>query len=153
MVFQVGDYVLFGTYIIQLYTPLNWFGTYYRYRAFYLKKFLVNSLSSVYRSLFICVVKRTKIKVSVYLSLNRMIQNSFIDMESMFKLFTEDEEVSGGFSLKFISEKLFNNSWHGNLGHCLGEGWCQCRKPQLQAGKSRIWECLLQLHARVRSFS
>uniref|UniRef100_A0A8C1KPP5 ATP-binding cassette sub-family B member 6 n=1 Tax=Cyprinus carpio TaxID=7962 RepID=A0A8C1KPP5_CYPCA len=28
--FQVGDYVLFGTYIIQLYTPLNWFGTYYR---------------------------------------------------------------------------------------------------------------------------
>ncbi|KAM9486383.1 ATP-binding cassette sub-family B member 6 [Clarias gariepinus] len=28
--FQVGDYVLFGTYIIQLYMPLNWFGTYYR---------------------------------------------------------------------------------------------------------------------------
>ncbi|XP_022535973.2 ATP-binding cassette sub-family B member 6 isoform X1 [Astyanax mexicanus] len=28
--FQVGDYVLFGTYIVQLYTPLNWFGTYYR---------------------------------------------------------------------------------------------------------------------------
>uniref|UniRef100_A0A4W3HL01 ATP-binding cassette sub-family B member 6 n=1 Tax=Callorhinchus milii TaxID=7868 RepID=A0A4W3HL01_CALMI len=28
--FQVGDYVLFGTYIIQLYAPLNWFGTYYR---------------------------------------------------------------------------------------------------------------------------
>lgn len=28
--FQVGDFVLFGTYIIQLYTPLNWFGTYYR---------------------------------------------------------------------------------------------------------------------------
>ncbi|KAJ3584183.1 hypothetical protein NHX12_014679, partial [Muraenolepis orangiensis] len=36
----------------QLYTPLNWFGTYYR-----------------------------------------MIQNSFIDMESMFKLFEEEEEV------------------------------------------------------------
>ncbi|XP_030635947.1 ATP-binding cassette sub-family B member 6 isoform X2 [Chanos chanos] len=50
--FKVGDYVLFGTYIIQLYTPLNWFGTYYR-----------------------------------------MIQNSFIDMESMFKLFTEEKEV------------------------------------------------------------
>ena len=30
-VLQVGDYVLFSTYIIQLYTPLNWFGTYYRY--------------------------------------------------------------------------------------------------------------------------
>ncbi|XP_060786157.1 ATP-binding cassette sub-family B member 6 isoform X1 [Neoarius graeffei] len=28
--FQVGDYVLFGTYIVQLYIPLNWFGTYYR---------------------------------------------------------------------------------------------------------------------------
>lgn len=26
----VGDYVLFSTYIIQLYAPLNWFGTYYR---------------------------------------------------------------------------------------------------------------------------
>ncbi|MBN3314880.1 ABCB6 protein, partial [Atractosteus spatula] len=50
--FQVGDYVLFGTYIIQLYTPLNWFGTYYR-----------------------------------------MIQNSFIDMENMFQLFTEEQEV------------------------------------------------------------
>ncbi|KAF7689736.1 hypothetical protein HF521_013089 [Silurus meridionalis] len=50
--FQVGDYILFGTYIIQLYTPLNWFGTYYR-----------------------------------------VIQKSFIDMESMFKLFDEEEEV------------------------------------------------------------
>ena len=27
---KVGDFVLFGTYIIQLYMPLNWFGTYYR---------------------------------------------------------------------------------------------------------------------------
>ncbi|KAM4698649.1 ATP-binding cassette sub-family B member 6 [Rhinophrynus dorsalis] len=50
--FKVGDFVLFGTYIIQLYTPLNWFGTYYR-----------------------------------------MIQNSFIDMENMFELFSEDQEV------------------------------------------------------------
>lgn len=50
--FQIGDFVLFGTYIIQLYTPLNWFGTYYR-----------------------------------------MIQRSFIDMEDMFKLFKEVEEV------------------------------------------------------------
>ncbi|XP_044043980.1 ATP-binding cassette sub-family B member 6-like [Siniperca chuatsi] len=50
--FKVGDFVLFGTYIIQLYTPLNWFGTYYR-----------------------------------------IIQKSFIDMESMFKLFEEEEEV------------------------------------------------------------
>uniref|UniRef100_A0A8C9S3R4 ATP-binding cassette sub-family B member 6 n=1 Tax=Scleropages formosus TaxID=113540 RepID=A0A8C9S3R4_SCLFO len=50
--FQVGDYVLFATYIIQLYTPLNWFGTYYR-----------------------------------------IIQKSFIDMESMFSLFDEEGEV------------------------------------------------------------
>lgn len=27
----VGDYVLFGTYITQLYTPLNWLGSYYRW--------------------------------------------------------------------------------------------------------------------------
>jgi len=26
----VGDYVLFSSYIMQLYVPLNWFGTYYR---------------------------------------------------------------------------------------------------------------------------
>ncbi|KYO44392.1 ATP-binding cassette sub-family B member 6, mitochondrial [Alligator mississippiensis] len=49
---QVGDFVLFGTYIIQLYTPLNWFGTYYR-----------------------------------------MIQSSFIDMENMFDLLNEEQEV------------------------------------------------------------
>ncbi|XP_063624102.1 ATP-binding cassette sub-family B member 6 isoform X1 [Cydia splendana] len=29
-VLTVGDYVLFASYIIQLYIPLNWFGTYYR---------------------------------------------------------------------------------------------------------------------------
>ncbi|XP_072117168.1 ATP-binding cassette sub-family B member 6-like isoform X1 [Mobula birostris] len=50
---QVGDFVLFGTYIIQLYTPLYWFGTYYR-----------------------------------------MIQSSFIDMENMFDLFKESQEVT-----------------------------------------------------------
>uniref|UniRef100_A0A674MF60 ATP binding cassette subfamily B member 6 (LAN blood group) n=1 Tax=Takifugu rubripes TaxID=31033 RepID=A0A674MF60_TAKRU len=50
---QVGDYVLFGTYIIQLYTPLNWFGTYYR-----------------------------------------LIQSSFVDMENMLALFTEQREVN-----------------------------------------------------------
>ncbi|XP_033111123.1 ATP-binding cassette sub-family B member 6, mitochondrial-like [Anneissia japonica] len=30
ILFQVGDYVLFSTYIMQLYSPLNFFGTYYR---------------------------------------------------------------------------------------------------------------------------
>jgi len=29
-ILNVGDFVLYGTYIIQLYTPLNFFGTYYR---------------------------------------------------------------------------------------------------------------------------
>ncbi|XP_078491285.1 ATP-binding cassette sub-family B member 6 [Ciona intestinalis] len=51
--FQIGDFVLFGTYIVQLYTPLGFFGTYYR-----------------------------------------MIQTSFIDMENMFDLFKEGEEIS-----------------------------------------------------------
>ncbi len=26
----VGDFVLFATYVVQLYVPLNFFGTYYR---------------------------------------------------------------------------------------------------------------------------
>ena len=29
----VGDYILFSTYLVQLYAPLNWFGTYYRWVA------------------------------------------------------------------------------------------------------------------------
>ncbi|XP_035688914.1 ATP-binding cassette sub-family B member 6, mitochondrial-like [Branchiostoma floridae] len=49
---KVGDYVLFSTYIIQLYAPLNFFGTYYR-----------------------------------------MIQAAFIDMENMFDLLKEKQEV------------------------------------------------------------
>lgn len=28
--FTVGSYVLFASYIMQLYGPLNWLGTYYR---------------------------------------------------------------------------------------------------------------------------
>ncbi|XP_076292860.1 ABC transporter ATP-binding protein/permease Hmt-1 [Lasioglossum baleicum] len=48
----VGDYVLFASYIIQLYMPLNWFGTYYR-----------------------------------------AIQKNFIDMENMFDLLREEQEV------------------------------------------------------------
>ncbi|XP_077176874.1 ATP-binding cassette sub-family B member 6 [Paroedura picta] len=73
---QVGDYVLFGTYIIQLYTPLNWFGTYYR-----------------------------------------MIQSSFIDMENMFELFNEEQEVTdepGAPDLRFISGRVeFENVHFG----------------------------------------
>uniref|UniRef100_A0A7G3AS55 ATP-binding cassette sub-family B member 6 n=1 Tax=Lutzomyia longipalpis TaxID=7200 RepID=A0A7G3AS55_LUTLO len=49
---SVGDYVLFASYIIQLYVPLNWFGTYYR-----------------------------------------AIQKNFVDMENMFDLMREEQEV------------------------------------------------------------
>ncbi|KAK5638748.1 hypothetical protein RI129_013043 [Pyrocoelia pectoralis] len=49
---SVGDYVLFSSYIIQLYVPLNWFGTYYR-----------------------------------------AIQKNFVDMENMFDLMREEQEV------------------------------------------------------------
>ncbi|XP_063984581.1 ATP-binding cassette sub-family B member 6 isoform X2 [Diachasmimorpha longicaudata] len=48
----VGDYVLFASYIIQLYVPLNFFGTYYR-----------------------------------------AIQKNFVDMENMFELLREEQEV------------------------------------------------------------
>ncbi|XP_029043529.1 ATP-binding cassette sub-family B member 6 [Osmia bicornis bicornis] len=48
----IGGYVLFASYIIQLYVPLNWFGTYYR-----------------------------------------SIQKNFVDMENMFDLLRENEEV------------------------------------------------------------
>lgn len=48
----VGDYVLFFTYLMDLYMPLNWFGTYYR-----------------------------------------AIQKNFVDMENMFDLLKEEEEV------------------------------------------------------------
>ncbi|XP_046623352.1 ATP-binding cassette sub-family B member 6 [Neodiprion virginianus] len=48
----IGDYVLFASYIIQLYVPLNWFGTYYR-----------------------------------------AIQKNFVDMENMFELLREEQEI------------------------------------------------------------
>ncbi|XP_023176220.2 ATP-binding cassette sub-family B member 6, mitochondrial isoform X3 [Drosophila hydei] len=48
----VGDFVLFSTYLMDLYMPLNWFGTYYR-----------------------------------------AIQKNFVDMENMFDLLREDEEI------------------------------------------------------------
>ncbi|XP_060645803.1 ATP-binding cassette sub-family B member 6 [Drosophila nasuta] len=48
----VGDFVLFSTYLMDLYMPLNWFGTYYR-----------------------------------------AIQKNFVDMENMFELLREEEEI------------------------------------------------------------
>lgn len=49
---SVGDYVLFASYIIQLYVPLNWFGSFYR-----------------------------------------AIQRNFVDMENMFDLLKEQQDV------------------------------------------------------------
>lgn len=48
----VGDFVLFSTYLMDLYMPLNWFGTYYR-----------------------------------------AIQKNFVDMENMFDLLRENEDI------------------------------------------------------------
>ncbi|XP_074659669.1 ATP-binding cassette sub-family B member 6-like isoform X2 [Tubulanus polymorphus] len=50
--FTVGDFVLFATYVVQLYGPLNFFGTFYR-----------------------------------------VLQQSFIDMENMFDLMKEKQEI------------------------------------------------------------
>uniref|UniRef100_A0A8C0H7T7 ATP binding cassette subfamily B member 6 (LAN blood group) n=1 Tax=Chelonoidis abingdonii TaxID=106734 RepID=A0A8C0H7T7_CHEAB len=89
--FQVGDFVLFGTYIIQLYTPLNWFGTYYR-----------------------------------------MIQSSFIDMENMFELFNEEQEVKDQVNagdLCFHSGRIEFENVHFSYmdgvtqGSTVGTGW------------------------------
>uniref|UniRef100_A0A6Q2X103 ATP-binding cassette, sub-family B (MDR/TAP), member 6b n=1 Tax=Esox lucius TaxID=8010 RepID=A0A6Q2X103_ESOLU len=68
--FQVGDYVLFGTYIIQLYTPLNWFGTYYRLIqsafidmenmfALLTEEPEVSMSAGLERGILLCVEKRT----------------------------------------------------------------------------------------------
>ncbi|CAH2003078.1 unnamed protein product [Acanthoscelides obtectus] len=69
---QPGDYVLFATYIVQLYVPLNWFGTYYR-----------------------------------------AIQKNFVDMENMFDLLREEQEVIDAPGAGAISVKKgavdFNN--------------------------------------------
>lgn len=67
----VGDYVLFATYIIQLYSPLHFFGTYYR-----------------------------------------MIQQNFIDMENMFDLLEEKEEVLDKVGLKVAIVQYMFVMWY-----------------------------------------
>lgn len=69
----IGDFVLFITYMQQLYEPLNYFGTYYR-----------------------------------------MIIKSFVDMESMFQLLSEEPEVEDAINAIDLNEKgspeiSFNN--------------------------------------------
>uniref|UniRef100_V5GJI0 ATP-binding cassette sub-family B member 6 n=1 Tax=Anoplophora glabripennis TaxID=217634 RepID=V5GJI0_ANOGL len=75
---KAGDYVLFATYIVQLYVPLNWFGTYYR-----------------------------------------AIQKNFVDMENMFDLLREEQEVIDAPGAGPISVKRgaveFNNVTFGYL--------------------------------------
>lgn len=47
-----GNYVLFATYIIQLYVPLNWFGTFYRA--------IQKNVIDIWRICSICYVKIKK---------------------------------------------------------------------------------------------
>uniref|UniRef100_A0A4W5P751 ATP-binding cassette sub-family B member 6 n=1 Tax=Hucho hucho TaxID=62062 RepID=A0A4W5P751_9TELE len=98
--FKVGDFVLFGTYIIQLYTPLNWFGTYYR-----------------------------------------MIQNSFIDMESMFKLFTEEEELFGVYGRFSIGKEILKN-----VSFTVQPGQTVALVGQSGCGKSTILRLLFRFY-------
>lgn len=71
-----------------------------------------------------------------------MIQNSFIDMESMFKLFEEDEEVR----LQRRALTCFSCSLTCRPA---GEGRRECWESALQAGESGVRRRLLQLHKRV----
>ncbi|XP_074036297.1 ATP-binding cassette sub-family B member 6-like [Leptinotarsa decemlineata] len=79
---KADDYVLFATYIVQLYVPLNWFGTYYR-----------------------------------------AIQKNFVDMENMFDLLREEQEVIDAPGAGAISVKRgaveFNNVTFGYLPEIL----------------------------------
>ncbi|KAM6945579.1 LOW QUALITY PROTEIN: ATP-binding cassette sub-family B member 6 [Aplochiton taeniatus] len=116
--FQVGDFVLFGSYIIQLYTPLNWFGTYYR-----------------------------------------MIQTSFIDMESMFKLFDEDEEVKDDVNAGNLLYKLgkveFENVYFSyaegkeilkDVSFTVNPGQTVALVGQSGAGKSTVMRLLFRFY-------
>jgi len=74
----VGDYVLFTSYITQLYVPLNWFGTFYR-----------------------------------------QIQKNFVDMENMFDLMREEQEVTDAPGAGSLSVKRgtvdFQNVYFGYI--------------------------------------
>lgn len=88
---QVGDYVLFGTYIIQLYTPLNWFGTYYRWGTTRLLRLLLQLLLTPYTP----YLQHNFLITSIAC---RLIQSAFVDMENMLTLLTEQKEVSKEYS-------------------------------------------------------
>lgn len=79
---SVGDYVLFASYIVQLYVPLNWFGSYYRW-----ENFITFGRS---RTNFFCSVLEFFYVILKYF---RAIQKNFVDMENMFDLLKEEQEV------------------------------------------------------------
>lgn len=76
--FTIGDYVLFATYISQLHEPLNWLGSCYRF----VKKEILNRKIFNYSEL-----------TFFFLLFNRDIQKSFVNMESMFDLLREKQEI------------------------------------------------------------
>uniref|UniRef100_A0A183BIX0 ATP-binding cassette sub-family B member 6, mitochondrial n=1 Tax=Globodera pallida TaxID=36090 RepID=A0A183BIX0_GLOPA len=79
-----GDYVLFTTYLLQLYAPLNFFGTIYR-----------------------------------------VVQRSFIDMENMLSLFSEDIEIKDVLGAKELERPIDRSS-------------AICPSPSIP---ERLWHC------------
>eukprot|EP00105_Crassostrea_gigas_P040176 XP_019924324.1 PREDICTED: ATP-binding cassette sub-family B member 6, mitochondrial [Crassostrea gigas] len=110
----VGDYVLFGTYLSQLYGPLNWLGTYYRMiqqsfidmeNMFELldesheikdipdaRRIAVSTGKIEFRNVNFHYEERDSSYTEIY-SVMQMIQQSFIDMENMFELLDESHEI------------------------------------------------------------
>ncbi|XP_055849647.1 ATP-binding cassette sub-family B member 6 [Episyrphus balteatus] len=117
-ILTVGDYVLFFTYLMDLYMPLNWFGTYYR-----------------------------------------AIQKNFVDMENMFDLLKEEEEVfdaPGASSLLCSGGKIeFSNVTFGyspekivlrNVSFTVNSGKTVAIVGPSGAGKSTIVRLLFRFY-------
>ncbi|KAF5285462.1 hypothetical protein FQA39_LY16636 [Lamprigera yunnana] len=115
---SVGDYVLFSSYIIQLYVPLNWFGTYYR-----------------------------------------AIQKNFVDMENMFDLLREEQDVFDAPGAGLISIKrgvvIFRNVTFGytrdriilkNINFEVGTGKTVALVGPSGSGKSTIIRLLFRFY-------
>lgn len=114
----IGDYVLFASYIIQLYVPLNWFGTYYR-----------------------------------------AIQKNFVDMENMFELLRENQEIIDAPGASILNVKRgqveFNNVSFGytqdkiilkNISFVAPAGKTIAFVGQSGAGKSTIMRLLFRFY-------
>lgn len=72
----VGDFVLVNTYMMQLYTPLNWLGI----------------LSAQHRVLFLWLFVQRQALCSG--TSYRMIKQSMVDLENLFTLLDEPIEVA-----------------------------------------------------------